>query len=83
MQAKALSLAAELFRKIEPKKVKPQQAADWNGPFPLPASLAEFYAVVGPAGAHLRGCGNDYFFPSCPIRNVRLAANGVWLPAGA
>lgn len=52
-----------MFRKVEPKKVKPQQAADWNGPFPLPASLAEFYAFVGPAGAYLRGCGNDYFFP--------------------
>ena len=56
MQAKALSLAAELFRKIEPKQVKPQQAADWNGPFPLPASLAEFYAVVGPAGSPPHKC---------------------------
>lgn len=30
--------------------LKPQPAADWEGPFPLPAIIAEFYSEVGPWG---------------------------------
>ncbi|MBN6112372.1 hypothetical protein [Xanthomonas bonasiae] len=31
-------------------ELRPQPASDWQGPIPLPATLADFYAQVGPWG---------------------------------
>lgn len=31
-------------------ELRPQPASDWQGPMPLPATLADFYAQVGPWG---------------------------------
>lgn len=31
-------------------ELRPQPASDWQGPIPLPAALADFYAQVGPCG---------------------------------
>lgn len=42
---------AALRTLLEPwGELRPQPASDWQGPMPLPAPLADFYAQVGPWG---------------------------------
>src|SRR5688572_25955991 len=42
---------AALRTLLEPwGELRPQPASDWQGPTPLPATLADFYAQVGPWG---------------------------------
>ncbi len=45
-------------------ELRPQDARDWTGEFQLPASLASFYAAVGPVDLSVPGYGNDYFLPA-------------------
>jgi hypothetical protein len=43
---------------------RPQEAADWVGTFPLPASVERYYREVGPVDIEIPGYGNPYFLPS-------------------
>jgi hypothetical protein len=40
-----------------------QPSSDWKGDFLLPDIVKRFYQEVGPNDVHVKGYGNDYFFP--------------------
>lgn len=57
--------AKELLRRTQPKAVFRQQpSTDWQGEFPLPSAVAEYFAELGPVDVWIRGYGNPYFLPS-------------------
>ena len=43
--------------------VRPQPASDWDGPFPLPPAVADFYDRVGPVDVNVPAYGNDFALP--------------------
>jgi hypothetical protein len=57
--------AKEIFRRsYRPAVFRPQPRSDWQGDFPLPASVAEYFTEFGPIDVTLKGYGNPYFLPS-------------------
>lgn len=44
-------------------QLRPQPVSDWDGPFPLPEAIVDYYTAFGPVDATIDGYGNPYFFP--------------------
>ena len=58
-------MAREIFTRALPSEVfRPQPRSDWQGEFPLPHPVAEYFAELGPVDVWIRGYGNPYFLPS-------------------
>ncbi len=54
-----------ILQRTDPEVVlRPQNAGDWKGEYPLPAAVATYYAELGPDDVSIRGYGNGYFLPS-------------------
>jgi hypothetical protein len=45
-------------------QLQPQLVSDWNGSFPLPEPIVDYYAVFGPVDTEIDTYGNPYFLPS-------------------
>jgi hypothetical protein len=61
----AYDTAKELLSRADPTAVfRSQPAADWQGEFPLPSAVAEYFTQLGPVDVWIRGYGNPYFLPS-------------------
>ncbi len=61
----AYETAREIFRRSFPsQKFRPQALPEWQGDFPLPDAVAEYYGVLGPAGVWIGAYGNSHFLPS-------------------
>jgi hypothetical protein len=61
----AYETAREIFRRSFPsQKFRPQAPPEWQGDFPLPDAVAEYYGVLGPAGVWIGAYGNSHFLPS-------------------
>ena len=57
--------AREILIRAFPNEVfRPQPSGDWQGEFPLPDPVAEYFAELGPVDAWIPGYGNPYFLPS-------------------
>lgn len=57
--------AKELLRRADPAAVfRPQLAVDWQGEFPLPSAVVEYFAELGPVDVSVPAYGNPYFLPS-------------------
>ena len=56
----------DLARKylISHGEVRAQPASDWNGTIALPASVAEYYHMVGPVDIYVEQYGNPFYLPS-------------------
>jgi hypothetical protein len=56
--------AKEILARVFPSQIFRQQASsDWQGEFPLPHPVAEYYAELGPSDARIQAYGNPYFLP--------------------
>ena len=54
----------KIFIRAFPSQIFRQQASsDWQGEFPLPHPVAEFYVELGPSDAWIQAYGNPYFLP--------------------
>ena len=53
-----------LLRTDDQASLRPQQADDWMGEYPLPAAVGTYYAELGPDDLSIAGYGNGYFLPS-------------------
>jgi hypothetical protein len=61
----AYDTAREIFRRSFPSLVfRPQSVGDWNGEFPLPEAVVEYFAEFGPVNVWIPGYGNPYFLPA-------------------
>ncbi len=57
--------ARAILQRTDPNAVlRPQNADDWKGEYPLPAAVATYYAELGPDDVSIPGYGNGYFLPS-------------------
>ena len=57
--------AREILIRAFPNEVfRPQPSDDWQGEFPLPDPVAEYFAELGPVDAWIPGYGNPYFLLS-------------------
>ena len=61
----AYDTAKELLRRVDPIAIfRPQLAVDWQGQFPLPDAVAEYFTQLGPVDVWIRAYANPYFLPS-------------------
>jgi hypothetical protein len=61
----AYDIAKELLRRADPTAVfRRQPAVDWQGEFPLPSAVAEYFTELGPVDVWIRAYSNPYFLPS-------------------
>ena len=61
----AYDTAKELLGRADPTAMfRPQPAVDWQGEFPLPSAVAEYFTELGPVDVWVRAYGNPYFLPS-------------------
>jgi hypothetical protein len=59
------AIAKELLKRADPTGVFRSQApSDWQGDFPLPSPVADYFLELGPVDVWIRGCGNPYFLPT-------------------
>jgi hypothetical protein len=57
--------AKKLLKRANPTAAfQSQPPSDWRGDFPLPFSVAEYFAEFGPVDLWIEGYGNPYFLPS-------------------
>jgi hypothetical protein len=58
-------IAMEIFTRALPSEVfRPQPRSDWQGEFPLPEPVAEYFAKLGPVDVWIPGYVNSYSLPS-------------------
>jgi hypothetical protein len=61
----AYDRAKDLLKRVDPAAVfRPQLVTDWQGEFPLPTPLAEYFSELGPVDVWIQAYGNPYFLPS-------------------
>jgi hypothetical protein len=53
-----------LSRALPSESFQPQASSHWQGEFPLPDPVAEYFAEFGPVDVWIRGYGNPFFLPS-------------------
>jgi hypothetical protein len=53
-----------LTRALPSAVLRPQPRSDWQGDFPLPDAVAEYFTEFGPVDVTIDGYGNPYFLPS-------------------
>ena len=57
--------AKEILRRAYPdERLREQARTDWDGEFPLPDAVAEYFSEFGPVDVTIDGYGNSYFLPS-------------------
>jgi hypothetical protein len=59
------AVARERLSRAQPSEsFRPQASGHWQGEFPLPDPVAEYFAKFGPVDVWIPGYGNPYFLPS-------------------
>jgi hypothetical protein len=57
--------ANEILDRVYPTSVfRPQECTNWQGEFPLPDAVVEYFREFGPVDVTIDGYGNHYFLPS-------------------
>src|SRR5689334_11607045 len=57
--------AKAILKRAEPSAIfRSQPITDWQGEFPLPAPVAEYFTKLGPVDISISAYGNPYFLPS-------------------
>jgi len=57
--------AKQILRRAYPDAIFDSQSlTDWQGEFPLPDAVAEYFREFGPVDVTIDGYGNPYFLPS-------------------
>jgi hypothetical protein len=58
-------VARDIFARMLPSEVfRPQSRTNWQGEFPLPDPVAEYFAEMGPVDVWIGGYGNPFYLPS-------------------